>query len=252
MTQAYLMSDIRLEAPTSPITPEEPLTQLDRVVFRVSFYDVSRLSDVSWPSPLYEYVHQPMETVDDVCGVLRAIGRGDLASRIEYFASEEDLDDGGFRLTAESAIGFLSTLNILASDAKVQLTCSPEGQLCASWRFADKRGASLWFLDRKHVRYVAIDANGEFVDIDGDEIGDRQTVLAKLVEAGIFEWCPQTTLLTSYSLLTTLHDTARAEASTRTGYPAPMPSCFARENHTSPQTGSSIFTEPTTAFSFAA
>ena len=129
-----------------------------------------------------------LHTVAAVCDVLRGWGRPDLADRIAYFASDADLDDGDVPVTLASALGFLAFFGAVESaEGKVDLGCSPEGWLCADWRFPDNRIVALWFLDRDRVMYAARKADGYFANINnGSEIGSRLLITEKLV--GMAEW----------------------------------------------------------------
>ena len=102
--------------------------------------------------------------------MLRGWGRADLAERIAYFASDEDLDDGDAPATLDSALGFLAFFGAVEStDGKVSLTCSPEGWICADWRFPDRRLIALWFIDRQQVDYAARKSDGHFIDLGRDD-----------------------------------------------------------------------------------
>ena len=130
-----------------------------------------------------------ISALDDACNALRVLGEYAIADRIAYFASDEDLEEGDVPLTLESARGFLSFFEAVKSEGRISLTCSPEGWLCAVWRFADERRASLWFLDSHRVMFSAIDAAGNFIEIDGgSEVGGSRQIMAKLVETGLFTW----------------------------------------------------------------
>ena len=60
------------------------------------------------PRPLPPDALAAVGSVAEVCDVLRGWGRADLAERLAYFASDEDLDDGDVQLTLESALGFVT------------------------------------------------------------------------------------------------------------------------------------------------
>ncbi len=126
-------------------------------------------------------------TVADVCDVLRWQGRADLAERIKYFASDEDLDAGDVPVTLDSALGFLAFFDAVESAGQTQLACSPEGWICAVWTFPDCRRVSLWFVDQDKVLCAARQSDGRFADLPGDsEAASRLIVTEKLVESG--EW----------------------------------------------------------------
>lgn len=157
-------------------------------------------------------------TIDDVCNVLRGWGEYSLAERIAYFASDEDLEDGDIPVTTESARGFLAFFGPVSSEGHLSLTCSPEGWLCAVWRFPDQRRASLWFLDTDRVMLAATDDAGEFIGIDGGgEIGSRLVVTTKLVQAGLLTWFSDTLTSASFYPGTTLLDTAGGAIWTKMG-----------------------------------
>ena len=122
------------------------------------------------PRPLSPDALAALGSVAEVCDVLRSWGRADLAERIAYFASDEDLDDGDVPLTLDSALGFLAFFGAVEStDGKVSLTCSPEGWICADWRFPDRRLIALWFIDRQQVDYAARKSDGHFIDLGRDD-----------------------------------------------------------------------------------
>ena len=127
--------------------------------------------------------------IDNVCEILRVWGQHDLAERIAYFASDEDLEDGDIPLTLESARGFLSFFGAVKSEGRVSLTCSSEGWLCAVWRFPDERRASIWFLDTDRVMFAATNTDGDFIEIDGGgDVANSWVVMTKLIQAGLLIW----------------------------------------------------------------
>lgn len=128
-------------------------------------------------------------TINEICAALTARGCPALAQRLAYFASTDDLEPGDVPLTLASALGFWDFFSTVESDTRVEIGCSPEGWICADWRFADARTTSIWFLDAEQVRFAAKDATGRWVDIagGGDACGLNE-LAAKLVEAGLFTW----------------------------------------------------------------
>ena len=131
-------------------------------------------------------------TITEICSALEKQGHPDLAGRIAYFASDEDLEDGEAPVTLESALGFWEFFNAVESDGKLMTGCSEEGHICADWRFEDERIVAIWFLDSRRVRFAAAYAPRKWVEIDGEgNIGDRNEVTEKLVEAGLFTWQPK-------------------------------------------------------------
>ena len=146
-----------------------------------------------------------LHSVADVCAVLRAWNRPDLADRLAYFASDEDLDDGDQPLTLESARGFLAFFGEVESEGKVSLTCSPEGWILAVWRFPDTRRISLWFMDYDTVIYAARKSDGFFADLNGGkEVGSRSSVMEKMVAGKEwFTWFTDKLVATNSPKLTT-------------------------------------------------
>ena len=137
---------------------------------------------------IYEYPLWP-SSIEEICDILQTQGHGNLAERISYFASDQDLEDDGVPLTLGSAHGFLRFFGAVNSDGRVSLTCSPEGWLCAVWRFPAERRASIWFQDVNQVMFAATNAAGEFIEIDGGgEVGDSGAVMTKLIGAGLLRW----------------------------------------------------------------
>ena len=132
----------------------------------------------------------PPDAIPEVCDVLRGWAYADLADRVAYFASEEDLDDGDVPLTLESAQGFLAFFGAVESDGKMHLGCTTEGWICAEWDFSDRRDAGLWFLDEQRLMYTARGADGSFLDLDkdGSRVGNRVVITEKLVLSGLFIW----------------------------------------------------------------
>lgn len=128
----------------------------------------------------------PSHPVAAVCQTLHRLGAGAVAERLAYLASAADLADGEVPATADSARAFLDFFVRAHSAAALNLTCSPEGWLCAEWDFDDGRSVCLWFLDDACVMYVAQDCNGDFVALDGDnEIGPRRAITEKLTQGGM-------------------------------------------------------------------
>lgn len=132
-------------------------------------------------------------TIAEISALLREKGEEELADRLDYLASDEDLDPGESPATAESARGFFEFFTSVDSEGNVGLGCSPEGVICAEWRFQDKRAVGIWFLDTERVRFSAIGKDGEFVDIkERNKIADRSEVTKALAELQqeLFVWRP--------------------------------------------------------------
>ena len=142
------------------------------------------------PRPLPPDALAGLRSVAEVCDVLRGWGRPDLAERLAYFASDEDLDDGDVPLTLESARGFLAFFGAVETEGKVHLGCTTEGWICAEWDFPDRRDAGLWFLDSQRLMYTANGFDGRFLDLNGDgsSVGKRVDITEKLVRSGLFTW----------------------------------------------------------------
>ena len=129
-------------------------------------------------------------TIADISALLREMGEDELADRLDYLASDEDLDPGESPATDESARGFLNFYLSVKSDSKVGLACSYEGCIVGEWRwFPDKRGASVWFLDNERVMFTVNKKDGEFVKIEcPGNITQQVTLMQILVQEGLFSW----------------------------------------------------------------
>ena len=125
----------------------------------------------------------------DVAGFLRGMGEGGLAERLDYLASDADLDVGEFPASDESARGFFELFASIDSEGEVVLGCSPEGWVVAEWRFSDERGVSVWFLDADRVMFAATGKGGKFVDIQGPaRTLERTALMQGLVREELFSW----------------------------------------------------------------
>ncbi len=141
----------------------------------------------SAPRPIPPDALAGLCSVAEVCDVLRGWGRADLAVRMTYLASDEDLDDGDVPLTLESARGFLAFFGAVETDGKVRMTCTQEGWICAEWEFADNRDAGLWFLDADRIMFTATDRAGKFINIrSGKKTASRRVIVQKLADEGLF------------------------------------------------------------------
>ena len=126
-------------------------------------------------------------SIIEISALLREMGEGELADRLDYLASSEDLDPGDVPATAESARGFFEFFKSVDSEGEIALGCSPEGWLCAEWRFQDQRAVGVWFVDAERVQFSAIAKDGVLVDIEErNKIADRSKVCEVLVREGIF------------------------------------------------------------------
>ena len=129
------------------------------------------------------------EPIAFVRAYLCLMGEENLGDQIAYFASDTDLYEGDAPLAANSAVDFLEFFKSVESEGQINLSCSPEGWLSASWRFPDKRGVSLWFTGNSRVMFAATDRQGRFIEADdGGEWESLHGVAAKLVNAGLLEW----------------------------------------------------------------
>ena len=141
------------------------------------------------PRPLAPDDLAAIRSIPEVCAVLRAWQRPDLAERIAYFASDADLDDGEVPVTLDSALGFLAVFGTVDADAKLELACSPEGWLSAEWYFDDARIATIHLWDRQRAMFAARCADGRFTDFGIDSpYADLPTIMANMVAAGILKW----------------------------------------------------------------
>ena len=188
---------------------------------------------------LFEHAIQRF-TAHEISSLIRFKGDEELASRIAYFASDADLDEGDSALTDASARSFLHFFRQIDSDGKISLTCSQDGWLCAAWQFPDKRGASIWFINEKEVLFAARSVDGAFVTVnDGSERGTPDEVMAELVRAGLFTWALDSD---NFVLLTTSPDTVVSGISPRTECLPRMRFYSDQENLFSLQTGASTLT----------
>ncbi len=129
-------------------------------------------------------------TITDISALLREMGESKLADRLDYLASDADLEPGESPATDESARGFFEFFTSVESASKVGLACSPEGWISAEWRwFPDERRVGIWFPDAEKILFSALGKDGEFVELEErNKITDRCMVTSKLVNAGLFSW----------------------------------------------------------------
>ena len=157
-------------------------------------------------------MNQP-NTIQEICAALAEGGREDLARRIVYFASDEDLEEGDAPVTVESVLGvweFFKAVDALEASCLIDLACSPDGCISAVWRYPDERRACVWFVNVDDTRVAATDAQGEFIDFDYDDAVNREKVAKKLVEAGLLKWRPEASKGKTLLPNTTLPGTAGA------------------------------------------
>ena len=207
---------------------------------------------INWPDRVELRVSERSEgytlnaIIENICQTLTSWGEDRVARRISYFASDEDLEEGDVSLTIESVQDFMLFFRYVKSEGNIDLGCTPEGNLYASWGFPDKRGASLWFFGGKSIMFAATDSNGNFIELNhGNETGEFWQVVSKLIYAGLFEWNSERRAKTSL-MNTMLHDiTTEREI---WGIMAPRSwELFFSEimSHTSQQIGLNISTIPT-------
>lgn len=129
-------------------------------------------------------------SIVEISALLREMGESKLADRLDYLASDEDLEPGESPATEESARGFFEFFTSVKSDSKVGLACSPEGWIVGEWRwFSDERRVGIWFLSAEKILFSALGKDGKFVEMEErNKITDRCMVTPKLVDAGLFSW----------------------------------------------------------------
>ena len=128
-------------------------------------------------------------SVAEISALLREMGESELADRVDYLASEEDLEPGESPATDESARGFIELYSGVEWSGEFGLACSPEGWIVGEWRFPDNRRASVWFLDAEQVMFTAKKKNGEFIAIgERRNFTERSTLMEVLVREELFSW----------------------------------------------------------------
>ncbi len=126
-------------------------------------------------------------TISDISAFLRSMGDTTLADRLDYLASDEDLEPGESPATVESARGFFELFASVESDSEVGLSCSPEGWIVGEWWFPDGRVVGIWFLDANMALFSAINKNGEFVNVkERNVVTERSKVTQALVKEDFF------------------------------------------------------------------
>ena len=149
-----------------------------------------KTSDFDYHLPLDLIAQTPLEPRDS-CRLLVLDRRAGSVEHRSFRDLPDYLDPGDVPATDESALGFLEFFTAVESEGKVGLGCSPEGVICAEWRFHDERAVGIWFLDTGRVRFSAIGKDGRFVDIkERNEVADRSEVTRALVEIQqeLFAW----------------------------------------------------------------
>ena len=186
------------------------------------------------------------ELINFVRSFLFLMDEKSLGDQIAYFASDADLEEDDVPLTAESAIDFFDLFSSVESEGEIALSCSPEGWLSASWRFPDKRGASLWFTGNSQVMFAATDLGGEFIVADdGGEWDTVFSVAKKLVDAGLFAWSFGRGNSQAGTLWPVIAVDETLEAMS---FPHRMRFFSGTESNIYPQTGASAFTPQTGSY----
>lgn len=127
--------------------------------------------------------------IAEISALLREMDAGDLADRLDYLASDEDLEPGESPATDESARGFIELYSSVEWSGEFGLACSPEGWIVGEWRFPDNRSASVWFLDAEQVMFTAKKKNGEFIAIgERRNFSERSTLMEVLVREELLSW----------------------------------------------------------------
>ena len=128
-------------------------------------------------------------TIAEISDLLREMGEGELADRLDYLASDEDLDPGESPVTLESAQAFYDLFVSVEFEGTVGLGSSPEGWVVAQWSFPDKRTLGVWFVDAECVKYTARDKTGKHIDIEGSaRTIERSKLVHGLVQKELFSW----------------------------------------------------------------
>ena len=128
-------------------------------------------------------------TITEISALLREMGEDELADRLDYLASDEDLEPGESPATCESARGFFEFYCSVEWSGEFGLACSPEGWIVGEWRFPDNRRASVWFLDAEQVMFTAKKKSGEFIAIEERRNFTKgSTLIEVLVREEFFSW----------------------------------------------------------------
>ena len=129
-------------------------------------------------------------TIAEIAALLREMGEDELAGRLDYLASEEDLEPGESPITQESAQAFFDLFASVEFEGTVGLGSSQEGWVYAQWSFPDERALGVWFIDTEYVKYTARDKTGKHIDIEGSSRTiERSKLTHGLVQKGLFSWC---------------------------------------------------------------
>ena len=153
----------------------------------INWRELVSFSSSAHQRPLPRAQINKISDTDTICDILSSWGHPDLADRLAYFASDEDLDDGDVPVTLASAQGFLAFFGAVETDGEIRMTCTQEGWICAEWDFTDHRDAGLWFLDADRIMFSATGRDGKFINIrGGSKIAARRVIMRKLAAEGLF------------------------------------------------------------------
>ena len=128
-------------------------------------------------------------TTADISALLRDMGEGKLADRLDYLASDEDLENGESPITLESARAFFELFTSVEFEGSVGLGSTPEGWVYAQWSYPDERALGVWFIDTECVKYTARDKAGIHIDVEGSSRTlERSKLIHRLVQKELFSW----------------------------------------------------------------
>lgn len=128
-------------------------------------------------------------TVAEISALLREMGESELADRLDYLASDEDLEPGESPITPESAQGFFELFTSVEFEGSVGLGSTYEGWVYAQWSFPDERTLGVWFVDTEYVKYTARDKTGKHIDVKGSaRTIERSKLIHGLVQKELFSW----------------------------------------------------------------
>ena len=128
-------------------------------------------------------------SIVEISSLLREMGEVKLADRLDYLASDEDLEPGESPITLESTQAFFELFVSVEYEGTVGLGSSHEGWVYAQWSFPDERALGVWFVDKEYVKYTARDKTGKHIDIEGSaRTIDLSTLMHGLVQKELFSW----------------------------------------------------------------
>lgn len=128
-------------------------------------------------------------TIAEISALLREMGEVELADRLDYLASDEDLEPEESPITRESSQAFFELFTSVEFEGTVGLGSSNEGWVYAQWSFPDERALGVWFVDTEYVKYTARDKTGKHIDIEGSaRTIERSKLMRGLVQKELFSW----------------------------------------------------------------